>query len=204
MADDTQDLLPLIEKLEAQRDKLSTTIAVLREQAGLEAESDAPSGSGAAPRPVNRDTSVPGRIRPDEFFRMSIPDAIKKYLTIMKAPQSSRAIADGLKSGGMLTNAKNWSAIVWTAIARMVDADALANTPNGYGLTEWYPNRPAPTKPAKKKKGKKKVKTNGAAKTTAAPPLDYRGFVAKEMKTGKSMKDAAAAWKKLKEAALGN
>jgi hypothetical protein len=155
-----------------------------------------------------------GRIRPDEFFQLSIPDAIQKYLGIMKSPQGPKAIMEGLRAGGLLTNATHFYANVTTALKRLRVKELAVLTPNGWGLTGWYSSKPKGKGAAKKgRKGKRK----GAKKRpepAPAPPkrriatirqpvaptgeVTYRQFVGKAMKEGKSMSEAAALWKKQK------
>jgi hypothetical protein len=136
---------------------------------------------------------------------MSIPDAIKRYLSIMKQPQQPKAIADALKDGGMLSNAANFNGNVWTALKRMEDKEVV-NTPKGWGLAEWYPSRP---KMDEGKKGKKKGSKKRNKKTPAAgskkestaedkPRSAYNAFMSKARKEGKSMQEAAKEWQESK------
>ncbi len=83
-------------------------------------------------------------------------------------------------------------------------------------MSDWYPNRPKGAVEDKKvKKGRKRTKAGrkpvkgsqaaqkAPAESPAAPKLvgGYRAFIAKQMKEGKSMKDAAKAWREQKDAA---
>lgn len=160
-----------------------------------------------------------GRIRPDEFFRMSMPEAIKKYLAIMKQPQGPKAIVDGLRAGGLLTNAKHFYANVTTALKRLRIAEQVVLTPNGWGLAEWYPSRPRGEESKKARGRRKRTKStprpaakrlpSGSAKPeTTAPGANgkvegprhaivnsYRLFLSEAMKAGKTMAEAAEEWR---------
>src|SRR5688572_23159057 len=149
MADqDSGALEALLAELEAEDAERHATMAYLRKRLGIAADNGVgPTAftDAAAIGMAYGSSQVPssaGKIRPDEFFRMSVPDAIRRYLTIMKAPQGPKAIADALKDGGLLTNAKDFYANVWTALKRMEDSETVVNTPKGWGLAEWYPSRP--------------------------------------------------------------
>ncbi len=201
---DPIDIQTLLAQLEAERAELDVTITQLRRRLGL-----SPS-NGDSPRPLvpsdpnaGRDTAVVvGRVRPDEFFRLSISDAIMKYIGIMKQPQNPMAIVNGLKAGGVLTNAKNFYANVNTELKRMKARDLIVNTPSGWGLSEWYPNKPKAVEAKPKKRPKKRPKKMATGTPTTAAPVaseskGWRGFLATALKEGKSMKEASAAWKAL-------
>jgi hypothetical protein len=140
-----------------------------------------------------------GPLRADTFFGLSIPEAIKKYLAIMKRPQSPRAITDALLEGGVLSQAKDFYLTVSTALKRLRLAGVIVNTKEGWGLSAWYPNRKQVEAPAPKKKGAKSHKKGSKAKgkTAKAPvkPGGWHEFLAKSLKEGKSMKVAASEWK---------
>lgn len=102
-------------------------------------------------------SSGSGGLRPDEFFRMSIPDAIKKYLKIVGKPaRSTQDIIEGLKTGG--SNAANYTN-TYTALSRLAKGRGVVKVGENWGLDEWYP-------PV----AKNEVKTNGA--TTVGDELD--------------------------------
>jgi hypothetical protein len=117
----------------------------------------------------------------------------------------------------VLTNAKNFYANVNTELKRMKARDLIVNTPSGWGLSEWYPQKPKGNEPAapKKKKSKKTAKkaagakrkakaghsTTAASKSSGGPgKSEWTRFSAEQMKAGKSMAEAAAEWKKRKAA----
>ena len=138
MADQSTELGGYLSKLLEQRARLDIIIADVQRELGLsEGEVQAPSVSTVPLSQGGREPVQRGRIRPDEFFGMSIPEAVKKYLAIMKQPQSPKAMVDGLKSGGLLTNAKNFYPNVTTALKRLRVAEQVVLTPNGWGLAIW-------------------------------------------------------------------
>ncbi len=215
MADqDSSALEALLAELEAEDAERHATMAYLRRRLGQPVDNAGGGGGG----PVaftdaagigmiyggGRVASSPGKIRPDEFFRMSIPDAIRRYLAIMKGPQGPKAIADALKDGGLLTNAKDFYGNVWTALKRMEESEAVVNTPKGWGLAEWYPSRPKNDDGKKSKRRAAKKRQTGRKLATivtpekAAPRSAYSAFLGKAMKEGKTMQEAAAEWRKHK------
>jgi hypothetical protein len=213
MPDQGLDITAYLAELEDQRAKLDIQIAGLRERLGLgpsEGNGSGPTLRVSAPGTV-RDPTVTGRIRTDEFFRMSIPEAIKRYLEIMKQPQTPTAIVTGLKTGGILTESKNFYTTVWTAIKRLRSAGEIVNTQRGaWALSEWYPNRPKAGGDEKKgKKGKRQgkaaQKARKASKTakkgseaSKRQTSKYSAFVGQQMKAGKTMKQAIEAWREQK------
>lgn len=207
------DVLTLLTQLEAERAELDVTIAHLRRRMGLslpDIDSNGAPGGIAMAGVVGRDTSVTGRVRPDEFFRLSQRDAIIKYLNIMKQPQSPMSIVKGLKAGGVLSQAKNFYANVNTELKRMKARNVVVNTASGWGLAEWYPQKPKnePVKPQKKKKSsgkaaiaKRKVERKSSVAPTINPDkMNWHQFLGASAKAGKTMEEAAAAWKQRKAA----
>ena len=204
---DQPDVTALLAQLEAEREELDVTITLLRRRLGVTASADLGSGitGGSSSRDggAGRDTSViVGRVRTDEFFRLSIADAISKFLGIMKQPQNPMAIVNGLKAGGVLTNAKNFYANVNTELKRMKARDLVVNTPSGWGLAEWYPSKP---KQPESTKTKKKAKPRKKSAKTASQQLllpsgrpRYSDFMAERRKAGKSLTEIGAEWKALK------
>src|SRR5437016_4735331 len=46
-------------------------------------------------------------VRQDQFFKMSVPEAIRACLNLAKRPQSAREITDALQAGGLSHRAKD-------------------------------------------------------------------------------------------------
>jgi len=206
-----QGLQDYLAQLEGQRANLSIQIAGVRIALGLPPEDGvagmlippmSPAAGSSAPR---RDT-VPGRIRPDEFFKMSVPEAVLAFLDIMKQPQSPKAIAEGLKAGGILSEAKHFYANVFTALKRLRAQNQVVNTKSGgWGRSDWYEGRSGTdvaSKPKRKKKGSKSTKKSKKAAGTKAAPSHksaYHAFLAAQLKAGKTMKEAGEMWRAQKK-----
>ncbi|HJZ66401.1 MAG TPA: hypothetical protein VKD70_18900 [Candidatus Acidoferrum sp.] len=78
-------------------------------------------------------------LRPDAFFKMNVPDAIREYLNITKRPRSARQITDALESGGLTHRAKNLYQTVFPTLQRMQASGLVEKLGNGdWGLAEWY------------------------------------------------------------------
>ncbi len=206
MSDQQLDLATWLAELEAQRAQLDLMIAGVRQRLG-QPVAEGEQAPAALPGQL---TSAPqtGRIRQDEFFRMKIPDAIKKYLHIMKQPQTPKTIEEALKTGGLLTNSKDFYATLSTALKRLKEADVVVNTTNGWGLAEWYPSKPkGPDEKPKKGKGRGKAgkapKAKPGTESASAPKSAYHVFLAEAMKGGKTMAQAAEEWRKQKNGAEG-
>lgn len=218
MADQTLDLSAYLAQLETQRATLNIQIAGVREALNLSPENG---GNSGVTKSIQGTDSGVGRegpakvVRSDEFFRMSIPEAVKRFLEIMKQPQSPTDIVAALKRGGVLTESKNFYTTVWTAIKRLKARGEIVNTANGWGLADWYRNRSkgGEDKPAKKtrtKKGKvkgakarRKASQKATRVTETASPAraggnPYTEFMVAQRKAGKTMQEIGAAWRKKK------
>ena len=214
MADQSADIKTYLAALEADTAIGIAMIAKIRRDHQMEP------WSGVAATPVQaqavgvRDNvGAPGQVRPDEFFRMTIPDAIVKLLGIHRKPQPSRSIVDGLRDGGMLSNAKNFASNVWTAINRMQASGVMVNTPTGWGLADWYPGRPpkTPLEPLAKRAAKKvakapakkatpkTVKREAASAKLGSQRGNYPAFMRERRAAGRSLIEANADWKAQKE-----
>lgn len=200
-----------LSEIEAQIAPLLVLRTSLRQRLGMDPDGDAPSGllpvaAAGAGASRNAQASAPahvGPLRSDTFFRLSIPDAIKKYLGIAKRPMGPKAIADALKQGGVLSQASHFYANVTTALKRLRDQGEVVNTKEGWGLAEWYPNTKAKAdvKPKKKAKATKKKGAAPAAPkqlTSGTGEVTYTQFVALQRKDGKTMAEAAKAWNAMK------
>jgi hypothetical protein len=103
------------------------------------------------------------------FLNMSIPEAIRLYLSAVKKKQTAREIASALKEGGMESTAANWETTVTGALHRLKTAGAVLRFKDGWGLADHYPDslraRIAKEKPRrgrpKRAKTAKAVKTRG-------------------------------------------
>ncbi|MGH9453206.1 MAG: hypothetical protein ACRD2O_04460 [Terriglobia bacterium] len=117
----------VLESWKRERAELDAAIAVLEKKIATRSGSTLVLGG------------ISGQIGPDEFFRLSTPEAIKKFLKIVGKPaRSTTDIIDGLKAGGMDTNYTN----VYTALMRL-QKRGVAKVGDSWGLDEWYPPAPA-------------------------------------------------------------
>jgi hypothetical protein len=117
--------------MEAKRDALSTAIENMRRWLG--------SASPGIAQPTQRGNGA--EIPSDAFFSLSIPEAIKKYLGMVKGKKTTNDIAEALEKGGITHGSKNFRNSVSTALYREHDK------PNGdihkvgegeWGLVDWY------------------------------------------------------------------
>lgn len=80
------------------------------------------------------------RLAPDTFFRMTVPQAIKTFLSIAKRPQKAKTITTALDDGGLTHQAKDLYATVYPTLLRMEQANEVVRIGKGeWGLAEWYP-----------------------------------------------------------------
>lgn len=118
--------------LMARRDQLDAAIAAIQAAKGGTSGGTASNASGGAPQ-----------IRSDEFFGMTVLDGAKKFLAMMKRPQSSQTITDALTRGGYLFSAGNPVATVASVLNRDdgKGGDVVRTGKGMFGLASWYPNR---------------------------------------------------------------
>jgi hypothetical protein len=87
-----------------------------------------------------------GKIRPDSFLKMSIPDATKKLLEMARVKQSTQEVMDALEKGGLPPSKYN---TVYSILARRAtQVGDIINMKGDWALAEWYPNH----RPTKSKK----------------------------------------------------
>jgi hypothetical protein len=126
----------LLTELEQERDSIERMIVWVKGR--MEQGDSAGTVTAASKPPLHM--RFPRLISADAFFRMSVPDAIKKYLNIIKRPKTAKEITAGLQQGGFTTKAKNLYATVYPTLLRMEEAGEVVRvTKAEWGLTEWYP-----------------------------------------------------------------
>lgn len=155
------DYAAMIADLEAKKTAIEASIASLRLAAGSESSvrsHDAAPGGGLNERPFDLPVGA--------FLNMSIPAAIKLYLSSIKRKQTVKEITTALKNGGMESTSESFENTVATALHRMKMSDPpeALRFPDGWGLAELYPeslrSRLAQNqRPATKTKRKKVKKT---------------------------------------------
>jgi hypothetical protein len=125
MADPMEAERIVLENWKRERAELDAAIEVLERKIAAR--------TGSNPSSANMGTVI----GPDEFFRMSTPDAIKKFLKIVGKPaRAATDIVDGLKRGG--SNTANYTN-VYTALGRLKVKGEVVKVGENWGLDEWYP-----------------------------------------------------------------
>ena len=141
------DYATVLEDLEARKATLQAaidSIKALMGQGALEAITANKSSSG--------ETRNPDDVGPGAFHGMSIAQAAKKYLGIVRTKQSTGDIAAAIRKGGIETVAKNFYSNLYSILQRDRDFLKLGTM---WALSEWHPTRPAHTPKGRKKKGKR-------------------------------------------------
>jgi predicted DNA-binding protein (UPF0251 family) len=172
MADTTIDYVAVLADMEAKRASLDGAIAGIRQWLSLGgAEEGVPNPQSPRPTTGNR-TGDPVAINFDTFFGMSIPDAIRKCLGMMKQPRSVSEITNNLKHGGLPTTAKNLINSVGSTLSRMKSEGDVVQVHGKWGLKEWYPGWKEAT--TKSSKGRKRGRSTASKpkKTKAEPNLE--------------------------------
>ena len=141
MPNPDQSLDQFLAELEAEYAALGDKIAFIRERLGLEPD-QGDTGPLQSSGMASNGSRSSGTVRGDEFFGMSLPDAIRAYLAIVKKPQTPKQIETAILSGGLITTAKHFYANVFTALKRLRKSEEVIQVPgSGYGLAEWYKGR---------------------------------------------------------------
>lgn len=153
--------------LQVRRDQIDAAIEAIRLIMGAGAEiSNGTSSSGQ--RPIS-----PQNVPAGAFHRLSIVDATKKYLDMVKSKQPTPQILKALELGGLPPT--KYNTLYAVLRRRQSQVGDIVKMGDEWGLTEWYPNNPNIKRQAaegkgspKKRKAKKGKKTKGSA--TAATP----------------------------------
>jgi hypothetical protein len=138
--------------------------------AGVEAILGSSSGSASATAPSGAGVVSLDRIPSHAFLKLSIGDATKKLLDMVKSKLTLPQIMQSLEKGG-LPPAKH-STVYAVLRRRESQVGDILRMGEEWGLTEWYPNNPnlrkrTPDK-GSSKKGKKKAAKKKAARPTVA------------------------------------
>lgn len=134
------DYEQILADLEQERENIERMIIWVK---GRMQQSDSAEATASPARPANTGPMrFPRLLPPDAFFRMSVPDAIKKYLNMTnKRPKTAKEITAALDTGGLTHQAKNLYATVYPTLMRMEDAKEVVRVgKREWGLTEWYPS----------------------------------------------------------------
>jgi hypothetical protein len=91
----------------------------------------------------------------DSFFGLGLIEAAKKYLGMIRKPQSTTQIAEALQAGGFHTASKNFKNTVTSVLHRhSASIGDIIRVKKEWGLAEWYPG-------LKKGRGGNKAEANG-------------------------------------------
>ena len=168
MSQEPIDYEAVLLDLEAKRAAIEAAIAAVRLAVSTGAQVAMGSSATGATRPIDP-TSIPG----DAFFGLSIGEAAKKYLTIVKRKQSVREIADALDRGGLPHSSSNFVATVGTMLNRAArgDQDLVRIGRGEWGLAGWYGNRRPKQEPVKrgKKRGGRRGRKAGVGPKLLGP-----------------------------------
>jgi len=128
MAGDKEYRDRLAAELKAEIARLQTALEVIEGKRGG-------SVSNAGP-------SAPEQIPLNAFYGMGVLDAGRKYLGLVRQPQSTTEIADALVKGGITHKSSNFPATVNAILLRdgVKKGGGIIRYPNGtWGLPEWHP-----------------------------------------------------------------
>lgn len=144
MAEQNSAYADVLADLERERDGLTSAINVIRRKMGLQPEGEstpnvAAQTNGSQQGGGASEARTPSEIKPDTFFGLKLPDAIRLFFNVTKRPALPAVITKALLDGGFQTTAKDFPANVQTAITRM--KGEVVRVPNGWALAEWYPGR---------------------------------------------------------------
>ncbi len=172
MSDETVDYTAVLAAMEAQRAKLDSAIAALREWLSVGGSESAPAASSGSLSPAasEKKSELPTKVEFDTFFSLSIPEAIKKYLAMTKRPQSVGTITEALRQGGLSTTATDLMGTVTATLSRMRKSkshEVVIVRRGEWGLTEWYRGGRRFDKPEPKKSKKRNRKAKQQAKAPA-------------------------------------
>jgi hypothetical protein len=213
MSTNATDLAAWLSELEKEVAEKAVVIASIRQRLGMDptvplagvvTPSVGAAGSGMNAT-FNGDVSS---LRSDTFYRMTLPDAIKKFLDMAKRPQGPKIIADAMLQGGILSQSGNFPVMVASTLKRMRSRGILVNNKEGWGLADWYsgrgkPPEPPPSRRPKKRGSKgKKAATSRPATGTQAKKSNHSGyndFMAERRRAGKSMAEIAVEWQAQKQ-----
>jgi len=145
--DANDEIRASLERLIAQRDKLTDAIEALEKLLGDEENSG--ENGNANPPSAPRISVGSVRIVPGEFFNQSQTEAAAAYLRKVKHAIPVDQILEALKAGGVKFDGSDPKTNLYTVLVRTTKKFVLVS-PNTFGLMEWYPDRPKKEKKSRK------------------------------------------------------
>jgi len=131
------DYEQVLADLEQERENIERMIVWVK---GRMQQSDSVQTVESTAKPTSTSPMRFMRLAPDTFFRMTVPQAIKTFLNIVKRPKSAKDITAALDAGGLTHQAKNLYATVYPTLLRMESNGEVVRVTKGeWGLAEWYP-----------------------------------------------------------------
>ncbi len=131
---------------------------------------------GALAPAVSVDAGYPIDLPKGAFHNKSVPVCVELYLSAGKVRRTNKEIAAALDKGGVVSYAKNFDAVINSALFDLKKAGKVLRFDDGWGMAEWYPahirasaSNGAPKAPKKKTKKTKKRTHNAAANPPAKP-----------------------------------
>jgi hypothetical protein len=157
MAQEPVNYEAVLVDLRARRAQIDAAIAAIEQLQNVLAGQ--PGGGGGDGGPSTRAIDL-SDIEDDAFFGLSIVEAAKKYLGMVKRKQGVKEIAEALDRGGLPHTSTDFVNTVGTMLRRANDPDLAKVGRGDWGLASWYGNRRPKQEPAKKaKKGKRRKPT---------------------------------------------
>lgn len=130
MTEESKPYEAVIADLEAKRDQINATIDMLRALSGA--------GITVISGSVSPQRSDEHAIKRDSFFGMTLPEAARKYLAMMKVTKPNPELCDALLLGGFKTSSSNFPEVVRSTLQRNKD---FVKVSGEWGLAEWYSGR---------------------------------------------------------------
>src|SRR5690348_7975382 len=157
----------VIADVEAKRDRLTGIIDALKELKALGIPMVAVNGIVGNPN-----ITIGATIPHDAFFGMTIPDAARKYLSIVKQTKPHPELCDALLEGGFQSRSENFREVVRSTLGRNPD---FVKIKGQWGLKEWYGNRMVGTKRQKKATAESQPQQDAEASPASAPEAEEPG-----------------------------
>lgn len=134
------DYQQILADLEQEQENIERMIVWVKGRIAQQADSAQAVVSAAKPLPSSGPMRFPRLLPADAFFRMSVPEAIKKYLNMVKRPKTAKEITAALDAGGLTHQAKNLYATVYPTLLRMEGNNEVVRvSKREWALAEWYP-----------------------------------------------------------------
>jgi hypothetical protein len=138
MAEET-DYEKILSDLQEERANLDRMIAWVKGRLAKTDPAEPTTVDSLIQKSISQPMRFPRTLKPDTFFKMSVQQAMRECLSLLKKPLSARDITNYLKSGGFTHKAKNLYQTVFPTLMRMKEKGEVDRLANGeWGLSEWY------------------------------------------------------------------